>query len=99
MLKFPESRPLRMRIVYNRMTRLPDKYVLNRCSQCGEIFTKENMIEYETVWVCANCKPVFFQKLKEGVEIVPKAANMIGWKIFFFVYLVLSIYSSTRKNC
>ena len=78
------------------MNKRPDKYVLNRCSQCGEIFTKENMIEYETVWVCVNCKPVFMQKIKEGVEIVPKGANMVGWKIFFFVFLALEFYSSMR---
>jgi DNA-directed RNA polymerase subunit RPC12/RpoP len=76
------------------MNKLPDKYVLYRCSQCGEIFTKENMIEYETVWVCAACKPVFLQKIKEGIEIVPKPANMLGWKIFLFIYLALASYLS-----
>jgi succinate dehydrogenase/fumarate reductase cytochrome b subunit len=75
------------------MNKMNDEHILYPCSQCGEMFTKENMIEYETVWVCANCKPVFMQKIKEGIEIAPKASNMTGWKIFFFIFLALELYS------
>ena len=26
------------------------------------------MVQYEGSWVCPSCKPIFFQKVKEGVE-------------------------------
>lgn len=37
------------------------------CVECGKIFPTGEMIEYEGSWVCGTCKPVFFQKIKEGV--------------------------------
>ncbi len=37
------------------------------CAECGNLFSKENMIRYGSNWVCATCKPVFMQKLAEGV--------------------------------
>jgi hypothetical protein len=37
------------------------------CAECGNMFPKENMIRYGNSWVCASCKPVFMQKLAEGV--------------------------------
>jgi uncharacterized RDD family membrane protein YckC len=36
------------------------------CAECHQVFSRENAISYGTVWVCAACKPVFIQKLKEG---------------------------------
>jgi len=36
------------------------------CAECGKIFTRDNAIQYGTAWVCAACKPVFLQKLREG---------------------------------
>jgi uncharacterized membrane protein len=36
------------------------------CAECGKTFTRENAIQYGTTWVCATCKPVFLQKLREG---------------------------------
>lgn len=36
------------------------------CAECRGIFTKDNAIQYGTAWVCATCKPVFLQKLREG---------------------------------
>lgn len=38
------------------------------CAECGAAYAQENMIRYGDAWVCANCKPVFVQKLKEGVN-------------------------------
>lgn len=37
------------------------------CSECGRSFPQDDMIHYGDSWVCASCKPVFVQKLKEGV--------------------------------
>ena len=39
------------------------------CSQCLKIFPEEDLIRYEGLLVCAACKPVFFQKVKEGVVV------------------------------
>jgi len=37
------------------------------CAECNNLFRKEDMIRYKDVYICANCKPVFMQKLGEGV--------------------------------
>ena len=39
-----------------------------RCVECGQTFPTGEMLAYEGVWVCPNCKPVFFQKVKEGID-------------------------------
>lgn len=39
-----------------------------RCVECGQTFPTSEMLAYQGVWVCPNCKPVFFQKVKEGIE-------------------------------
>ncbi len=38
----------------------------NVCSQCGRPFPAEEMIQFGGAWVCAECKPMFVQRLKEG---------------------------------
>jgi hypothetical protein len=37
-----------------------------RCCECGNSFTRDNVIQYGNSFVCAGCKPVFVQKLREG---------------------------------
>ena len=39
------------------------------CSQCGRLFSADDMVNYEGRYICAECKPLFFQKLKEGASI------------------------------
>ena len=39
------------------------------CSECGQAFVEEDMISFQESWVCAGCKPVFIQKVKEGVSV------------------------------
>jgi uncharacterized RDD family membrane protein YckC len=39
-----------------------------RCVECGQTFPTTDMIQYEGSWVCPNCKGLFFQKVKEGIE-------------------------------
>lgn len=36
------------------------------CSLCGRAFPEEALIRYKDSLVCAECKPVFLQRLKEG---------------------------------
>jgi len=40
-----------------------------RCAECGQTFATEDMVKFEKVYVCANCKPLFFQKIREGVPV------------------------------
>jgi uncharacterized RDD family membrane protein YckC len=37
------------------------------CAECGRVLPESDMLHYENAWVCAACKPVFFQRLREGV--------------------------------
>lgn len=37
------------------------------CSQCGRFFPQDQVIAFEDKMICAACKPMFVQKLKEGV--------------------------------
>lgn len=39
------------------------------CHECGRIFPQDNMIRYQDIWICAGCKPLFVQKLKEGAHL------------------------------
>jgi uncharacterized RDD family membrane protein YckC len=51
------------------------------CTECGGIFPIENMIRYGNAHVCANCKPVFMQKLAEGARVDIGEMNYAGFWI------------------
>ena len=53
------------------------------CSECGKIFSKQEMVAYGGIHVCAGCKPVFVQKLAEGVRLSSAALNYAGFGIRF----------------
>jgi hypothetical protein len=38
------------------------------CSQCGQSFSESDLVRYENSLICAKCKPIFFQSLKEGIQ-------------------------------
>ena len=46
------------------------------CVECRQTFPTTEMVQYQGSYVCPNCKPVFFQKVKEGVE--PRAEMDFG---------------------
>ena len=52
------------------------------CSECDQVFAEEDMIRFQDSWVCAECKPVFVQKVKEGVT-VAAAMDYAGFWIRF----------------
>ncbi|MEJ2167836.1 MAG: RDD family protein [Desulfobacterales bacterium] len=52
------------------------------CSECGRAFAEDEMIRFQESWVCAGCKPVFIQKIKEGLS-VAGAMNYAGFWIRF----------------
>jgi uncharacterized RDD family membrane protein YckC len=37
------------------------------CVECGRTFPKSEMVHYEGSWICPNCKPIFFQRVREGI--------------------------------
>jgi hypothetical protein len=43
----------------------PSAPVLQSCSQCSRRLPEQEMIQYGGLWICAVCKPAFFQRLKE----------------------------------
>jgi hypothetical protein len=46
---------------------LPPIIQQSQCVECQRGFPQEDLLRYENVFVCAACKPAFFQKLREGV--------------------------------
>lgn len=47
------------------------------CAECQQVFAKSEMVAFEQNYVCAACKPVFFQKMLEGIA--PGAAGTV-WR-------------------
>jgi uncharacterized RDD family membrane protein YckC len=78
------------------------------CSECGRTFPEEEMISFENAKVCASCKPVFIQKIKEGVSVngIMEYAGfwirfgaifidgIILWAVQMFVYAVFGIITA-----
>jgi uncharacterized RDD family membrane protein YckC len=50
------------------------------CSQCGRAFATDELIRFGERWVCAACKPMFVQGLKEGA-ITPQQFRYGGFWI------------------
>ncbi len=56
------------------------------CCECHRSFSQENMIKYGELWICGDCKPVFVQKLKEGVR--THNMNYAGFWIRLAAYII-----------
>jgi uncharacterized RDD family membrane protein YckC len=52
------------------------------CWQCGKMFSQDEVILIGEGWVCAGCKPIYMQRLKEGAS-VPSAQEYGGFWIRF----------------
>jgi uncharacterized RDD family membrane protein YckC len=59
----------------------------HKCVECGNVFTEEDMVRYADNWVCAACKPVFFQRLREGVPTRPAMIYGGFWIRFLAKFL------------
>jgi uncharacterized RDD family membrane protein YckC len=57
------------------------------CSQCGGTFPEDQVIAIEDRMICAACKPMFVQKLKEGVT-MPLSTAFGGFWIRFLAYFI-----------
>lgn len=49
------------------------------CSQCGRLFSADDMVSYENRYICAECKPLFFQKIKEGASVAGERVYAGFW--------------------
>jgi len=64
------------------------------CVECGKIFPTSEMLQYEGSWVCGTCKPLFFQKIREGVPIAGEmhyAGFWIRFAALFVDGIILNI--------
>jgi uncharacterized RDD family membrane protein YckC len=57
------------------------------CAECGRAFPPEEVIRHGNQFICAACKPVFLQKLKEGV-MPPGVLNYAGFWIRVLAYII-----------
>lgn len=57
------------------------------CVECGRGFPTADMVAYEGHYVCAECKPFFFQRLREG-ERLPGQMRFGGFWIRFVARFV-----------
>jgi len=64
------------------------------CSECGQDFSKTEMVRFENSYICAGCKPLFFQKLREGVATSPSGSFWRAGR-----NLVCSINTTLPKRC
>ncbi|HEV2695950.1 MAG TPA: RDD family protein [Verrucomicrobiae bacterium] len=58
------------------------------CSQCGGTFPASEVIRYGSTSVCAACKPVFVQKLKEGANVAGGAMEFATFWTRFAAFFV-----------
>lgn len=42
---------------------------MGRCKQCGRELPLSDLVQYQGVSICGECKPAFFQRVKEGAEL------------------------------
>jgi uncharacterized RDD family membrane protein YckC len=67
------------------------------CAECGQAFAEDNMIRFGESWVCASCKPLFVQKIKEGVTLAGEMEYAGFWirvGAWFIDYIIIAIASA-----
>jgi uncharacterized RDD family membrane protein YckC len=60
------------------------------CSQCGRSFPQDQVLAYEDQVICAACKPLFLQKLREGAAL-PTMLQYGGFWIRFVAKIIDNI--------
>jgi len=71
------------------------------CCECGRSFPEEEMMKHRGMYVCAACKPVFVQRLREGARLPTEmvyagfwirfAAKIIDGLILWAVNMVIAL--------
>jgi len=57
------------------------------CIECHKLFPTAEMIQHEGSWVCADCKPIVFQRIKERAPI-SHDMRYAGFWIRFVAYFI-----------
>ena len=70
---------------------------MNTCDLCHRQFHAGNVIKFQEKTICAECKPVFFQKLLEGVGEFPAEADGPGLVVRELCDLARGIVSFRRN--
>jgi uncharacterized RDD family membrane protein YckC len=60
------------------------------CSECGKAYPPDELVAFGSTLVCAACKPVFTQKLREGI----RPAGAIRYGGFWIRYLATLVDST-----
>lgn len=66
-LDFPSEDPLK--VPSNGPSEAQKARKAKNCSQCGMVYFDDELIQFGDALVCGKCKPLFVQKLKEGVTV------------------------------
>lgn len=66
-----------------------------RCHECGRSFKQDDMIQYQNIWICARCKPIFVQKLKEGARLSATDLVYAGFWIRFLAKILDGLIQGT----
>jgi uncharacterized RDD family membrane protein YckC len=75
------------------------------CSQCGRSFPVDQVVKYDDQVICTACKPLFVQRLREGVSApvsqlqyagfwIRVGAKMIDWIILGVVQQVINAFGA-----
>ncbi len=88
----PDDEPLNKMEVVQKPPE-PDSAPTAVCSQCGRSFPQDQVISYDDQQICAACKPIFVQKLKEGA-VLPTTMHYGGFWIRFVAKVIDGIILS-----
>ncbi len=58
-----------------------------RCTECQLEFSQGELVRYRDSWICTRCKPIFFQRLREGVA-APGLMDYAGFWVRFGAKLI-----------
>lgn len=58
-----------------------------RCGECGGLFAEEAVVQFGPQAVCAACKPLFLQRLREGVHQPQEMVLATIWQRFLADFL------------
>ena len=67
------------------------------CTECGKTFPESDLLPHHSARVCAACKPLFVQKLREGVPVLsdlvyaPFGVRVSAWLVDYLILMIANI--------
>jgi hypothetical protein len=68
------------------------------CAECHRPFELQSLIEYRGQHVCAQCKPIFLQKLAEGAQPLETKPSFRSWSFWICVLIILILGAAILLN-